>query len=154
MAKHHLVPAARPRKVSARVGAALAGLASTAALVAFAAPSDAAKPTGGGGGTSSLSVVVLTGTDTVPNWGETITYNVSSTVTSNKWVVTTCYVNGVNVYQDSEGFFPAYPWAPNSTLRSSSWMSGAADCTGVLQTTTNNGKTWTKLAQISFHVDA
>ena len=51
------------------------------------------------------------------------------------------------------GFFAAYPWAPNFTLASGGWTSGAGDCTATLYMVTSNGRS-KNLATLSFHVDA
>jgi hypothetical protein len=106
------------------------------------------KPGGGGSTASSLAVVMVTDTNGngSPNWGDTITFNISTTQTTNPYVELHCYQNGTLVYTAYAGFYPDYPW-PGSQLMplsSPSWTGGAADCTATLNTS---------LATLNFHVD-
>jgi hypothetical protein len=83
----------------------------------------------------------------LPNWGDTITFNVSTTATTQPYVEVTCSQNGAVVYSAWAGFYDSYPW-PGSQLMplySPSWTGGAADCTAVLDP---------NLATLKFHVDA
>jgi hypothetical protein len=115
------------------------------------------KPGGGGGTTSSssLSLVLLNSTDGLVHYGQQVTFNLSTTATSNPYVSVTCSQNGSLVYSASAGFFASYPWPWNQvfTLSSMSWTSGAADCTGKLYYYLGNGK-FSTLATTSFHVYA
>ena len=109
------------------------------------------------GGTSTISppleVNDLNG-DRSPNWGDTVTFDVSTTATDRPYVSLNCYQNGVWVYSASAGFFPDYPWGQNFTLATSStWTSGAGDCTATLYKTTD-GRRSTTLATRTFHVNA
>jgi hypothetical protein len=103
----------------------------------------------GSGGTSSLSVVMVTDLNAngLPNWGDTITFNVSTTATTAPYVELTCSQGGSVVYSAWAGFYDGYLWPEQRLmpLWSPSWTGGAADCKAVL----NNG-----LATLSFHVDA
>jgi hypothetical protein len=103
----------------------------------------------GGSGSSSLTLKLVTDQNgnNVPNWGDTITFNVSTTATTQPYVEVTCSQNGSVVYSAWAGFYASYPW-PGSQLMplySPSWTGGAADCTAVLDP---------NLATLSFHVDA
>lgn len=119
--------------------------------IALAAPVGAVAAKRPSGGQSSLSVYVVSATgDTTVNWGDTISYRVSSPVVK-RWVHTLCTVNGAQVFSQTEGFYDGYLWDPYYVLRSSDWMSGAADCTGQLFTTVD-GRKITYLASTSFHV--
>jgi hypothetical protein len=106
----------------------------------------AGKPGGGGGGgggchksCSSNSSLTLKMVDDqngngLPNWGDTITFNVSTTATTQPYVEVTCSQNGTVVYSAWAGFYASYPW-PGSQLMplsSPSWTGGAASCTAVL----------------------
>jgi hypothetical protein len=95
------------------------------------------KP-GGGSGSSSLMWAMVSDANGngSPNWGDTITFTVSTSV-ANPYVTLTCNQNGALVYSASAGFYPEYLWpgARNMPLSSPSWMSGAASCTADL----NNG---------------
>jgi hypothetical protein len=137
-------------------GAALeAGLIALLVVGLIAGSALAAKPStnsghkGGGstGGTSSLSVVMVTDVngDAAPNWGDTITFKVTTTATY-PYVSVTCSQGGTLVYSASAGFYASYPWpgARNMPLSSPSWTGGAADCTAVLNTS---------LATLKFHVN-
>ena len=104
------------------------------------------KP-GGGGSNGSLTLVMVTDQDGngAPNWGDTITFNVSSTSTT-PYVSVRCRQGGTLVYAADAGFYDSYPWpgARLMPLSSPSWTGGAADCT----TTLNDSPS------LSFHVDA
>lgn len=111
-----------------------------------------AKPASG---SSSIAVVVLDSPDGVAHYGQRVTFTVSTTATTKPMVKLDCYQGGVWVYWASAGFYPGYPWPwnQNFTLASSYWTSGAAECTAVLYTNGNNGRTIT-LASTSFHAAA
>jgi hypothetical protein len=151
MAKHLRRPSTHQR-VSRALVVPVAALAAVAATVpAFAAKGAGSGATSGSTG-SSLSVVVETGPDQVPNYGETITFNVTSPV-DKKWVDLLCSQNGKQVYSQTAGFFPDYPWAPDYTLSSAYWTGGAAQCNARLYTTNSRGKQST-LATLAFTVQA
>lgn len=94
------------------------------------------KPGGGGSGTSSLTLVMYTDANGngLPNWGETVTFNVSTTATTEPTVELLCYQNGVAVYGATSGFYDGYPWpwTKYMTLSSTAWQGGAAQCTATL----------------------
>jgi len=83
--------------------------------------------------------------------GQHVTFNVTTSATASPFVSLNCYQGGVWVYTASAGFFAAYPWSQVFTLASTSWMSGAADCTALLYSTKDGTRT-TTLATTSFHV--
>lgn len=133
----------------------LAVAAGTAAAVAIVAPQAASANHGGQhptGAASSLKLVILTGADQVPNWGEQITFDVSTTATAYPHVDVTCTQNAVTVYGATTGYYSSYPWpwTQDMTLRSQSWASGAADCTATLYYL--NGKRTATLFTLAFHV--
>ena len=84
--------------------------------------------------TSSLGLVLLNSTDGLPHWGQQVTFNVSTTATTQPNVSLNCYQNGVLVYGAVAGFYPSYPWPWTQvfTLSSPSWTGGGANCTASL----------------------
>jgi hypothetical protein len=113
----------------------------------------------GGGGTTSTGTSSITGpymvTDTgTPgvSFGDTVTFNVSTTATSQPYVNVVCSGNGVG-YDSWRGYFAgSLDWNWNFVLGSGGWTSGAADCTAWLGMYTKQG--FQRLASTSFHVDA
>jgi hypothetical protein len=150
MKAKHLRTTPTARKVSRAV---TVPTAIAIAVAGIATPAFAGKPSGATSGSgSSLSVVVKSGPDQTPNFGETITFNVTSSVYK-KWVELYCYQNGAFVYSSTAGFFPEYPWAADYTLSSAYWTGGAADCNARLYTTNSKGRQST-LATLSFTAQA
>lgn len=95
------------------------------------------KPTGGsGGGSSSLTLEMVNdlNADGLPNWGDSVTFNVSTTATTEPHVDLTCYQNGSLVLGATTGYYASYPWpwTQTMTLSSTMWQGGAADCTATL----------------------
>lgn len=115
--------------------------------------------TGGTGGTttgsSSLSLVLwydLKGDGLPANWGDTVTFDVSTTATTTPYVDLKCYQNGAVVLSASSGFYDGYPWpwTKYMNLSSSMWTSGAANCSAELYYGVNH----TVLATLNFDVGA
>jgi len=90
--------------------------------------------TAGGGGSLELKMVTDKNGNGLPNWGDTVTFNVSTTATTEPTVELLCYQNGVAVYGATAGFYDSYPWpwTKNMTLASAAWQGGAADCSAKL----------------------
>jgi len=138
-------------------GAVLAGVIVVLSLAlipaAFAAKG---RPGGGGGGGSSISLKLSTDVNGngVANWGDTITYNVSTSATSAPQVSTQCYQNNVLVLHASASFYPDNPFAYMEyvSLQSGMWTSGAADCTATMSYSSHKGSV--TLATLNFHVDS
>ena len=129
------------------------------APVALAGKSPGGGKHGGGGtsgGSSSLSVVMVADANQngLPNWGDTIRFNVSTTATTEPHVNLTCSQNGVVVYGAATGYYASYPWpwTQNMSLGSTSWTGGAANCTAVLSA--YSGTSVTTLATLTFSVAA
>jgi len=125
---------------------------------AFAAKGGgASKPHGGGGtggtGTITLAPLVYDANGNgLPNWGDTVVFNVSTTATTQPFVNLQCFQNGVAVLNGWNGYFAgALNTTWNFGLASGAWQGGAADCTAWLDMYTNKG--WSKLGSTSFHVD-
>ena len=132
---------------------------SLAALFAFAGTAVAGKTTASSSIAGPFLVAAspagspLTASSTsTPRFGDTITFNVSTTATSNPFVNLNCYQNGVLVMNSWSAFFPGGV-NQDFGLYSPSWQSGAADCSADLGMLTNNGK-WKVLASTNFHADA
>lgn len=90
--------------------------------------------TTGGGGSLSLVLVTDNNGNGAPNWGDVVTFNISQTATTEPHVDLTCTQNGTVVLGATSGFYASYPWpwTQNMTLSSTSWTSGAANCTATL----------------------
>jgi hypothetical protein len=93
---------------------------------------------GGGSGTIALVMRVDANGNGSPNWGDQVTFNVTSTA-SQPYVLLTCYQGGALVYQNSVGYFPTFPWVQYFVLSSNYWTSGAATCTAQLQAWNGSG---------------
>ena len=103
-------------------------------------------------GTLSLRMVSDGNGNGLPDWNDTITFDVASTAAS-PFVSVDCYQGGSWVYSASVGFFDAYPWAQEFTLAASSWSGGGASCTARLYTSVDGSST-TTLSTIGFNVGA
>lgn len=149
----HLRPTPTGRKISRAV---TIPVALVAGLAAVAAPAYAGKPAGGGStsGSSTLNLVLLNSTDGLPHWGQNITWNASSSSTTEPHVKVSCSQGGTVVYTAQSGYYPSYQWPATNTmtLSSGAWTGGAADCTSTLYwfsgSKTVTGKT------LNFHVYA
>jgi hypothetical protein len=152
------------RTRTARLGlfAAAGALALSLALVpaAFAGKGGGGGHKGGGGtsggsGTISLALplVMDVNGNGLPNWNDTVTFNISTAATSQPFVNLLCYQSGVSVSDGWRGYFAGSldtNW--NFTLSSGMWPGGAADCTAWLGMYTSQG--FQRLASTSFHVYA
>lgn len=114
------------------------------------------KNSGGSGGTISLVMVSDANGNGLPNYGDQVTFAVSTTATSQPWVTAYCYQNGTLVYQQSNGIFPLSLGETFTLGPTPAWAGGAADCTAYLQdwdSYSKNGKI-TNLASLDFSVSA
>jgi len=137
------------------VAAAIGAAVTVPGAGAFAASSTtSANGAKAGGSGSTISLVVLDSSDSLPHYGGQVTFDVSTTATDQPWVNLSCYQNGVWVSGQWQGFFPGYTWGQEFTLGPTpSWQGGDADCTARLVKFGSNGKE-TTLATTSFHVEA
>jgi hypothetical protein len=153
------------RTRTARLGlfAAAGALALSLALVpvAFAGKGGGggSRPKGGGGtggsGTISLAFPLVKDVngDGLPNFGDVVEFNVSTTATTQPYVHLKCFQNGVLVAEGWRGYFVGSLDYPYFGLNGGQWASGAADCTAYLvKGSTLQG--WTQLGSTSFHVNA
>jgi hypothetical protein len=140
------------------------GIGVAAAVVALAlalAPGAiAGKPGGGGtgstGGTGgTISLVLIDSPDGLPHFGTHVTFNVSTSSTTQPWVRLQCYVGGTLVYDMSNGIFPTSLNEMFTLGPTPLWSSGASDCTATLENLTGGkrGSAQT-LATTTFHVYA
>ena len=109
---------------------------------------------GGPTPTSSIAIVLVNSTDGLPHYSQQVTFNVSTTATTQPNVSVDCYQNGVLVYGAVAGFYASYPWPWTQifTLSSPSWTGGAADCTAALYYF--SGKKTITAATLNFQVFA
>jgi hypothetical protein len=102
-----------------------------------------------GGGTITLAPIVVdnNGNGTA-NFNDVVTFNISTTATTQPWVNLVCSQNGVAVAQGWDGYFAGSITSANFGLYSPQWTGGGADCIAYLTT-----PTWSRLGSTSFHVD-
>src|SRR5207253_172395 len=76
---------------------------------------DAFAAAHGGGGrksaaTGTVGLVLLNSTDGVAHWGQQVTFNVSTTATTEPHVGLKCSQSSVVVYSAQSGYYASYPW--------------------------------------------
>jgi hypothetical protein len=135
----------------------VSGTAIEASLVALlvvglmAGTAFAAKGGGGGkpvGGSSAgtLALVLVADQDGsgTPNWSDTVTFNASTSATTEPHVRLQCVQGGSLVYTGDAGMYASYPWPweQNMTLSSSLWTAGAADCTAQIYYFSRSKTVW------------
>ncbi len=123
-------------------------------MVCLAFSSTALAARGGGGGkpsrgSTTISLVLLQSTDGLAHWGQTITFNVATTATSEPFVNLKCYQGGTLVAEGWEGFFAGSLDDQIMGLASPRWTSGDAECTAYVTKPDR-----TVLGSTSFHVYA
>ena len=144
-----------PGTPTARLGLTAVLVLLALALVPTALANKSGKPAPGcGGGSGSSLRLVALAPDGVTNWGDQVTFEVSTSATTQPMVRLDCYQGGVKVSWASAGFYDGYPWAwaRNFTLKSTYWTGGAAACTATLYL--NDGRRYRDLASTSFSVAA
>jgi hypothetical protein len=111
---------------------------SSLVLVPMAFADKGGKGNGNGGAAgrdpSSLGLVMvndLNGNGT-PDYGDSVTFNVSTTASSSPYVDVYCYQGGTLVYAAEAGFYTNYPWPNDFILTAPTWASGAASCTATI----------------------
>src|SRR3989441_9219549 len=114
-------------------------------------------PAGKGGGKNgggNYHFALMMSTDIngngLPDWGDTVTFDVSTTESTEPHVDLTCSQDGVVVYFATTGYFDGYlwPWTQFMTLSSTAWQGGAAECTAELYYF--SGKRMPVIASINF----
>jgi hypothetical protein len=130
--------------------AAILALVAAVALAPAAFAGKPPKPRAGATTGSSLTLVLLNSSDTLPSFGEGVTFKVFTSA-GRPYVNLKCYQGGDWVTNQIV-VYPGYPWSQIFPLSSWKWTSGAADCIARLYKTTKKGTT--TLATLSFHVYA
>ena len=137
-------------------------IATTALIFTFAflclagTQASAAGHSGGGKrpspGASTIALVLLDSTDGVAHWGQRVSFDVTTTATTQPHVNVTCSQAGVVVYGTTTGYYADYPWPWTQvmTLSSTDWARGAADCVAVAWYA--SGVKAVTLTTLSFHV--
>jgi hypothetical protein len=143
------------------------GLIAAIAVGLIAGTAFAGKPSGGGttgghhggggttgGGTVSMVLVSDMDGNNAANYGDSITYTVSTTATQYPYVSTQCTQGGSLVLSTSAGWFASYAWPSARTvpLATDAWTGGSASCTARLYSM--DGGSQTVLATITFAVGA
>jgi hypothetical protein len=110
------------------------------------------KPGGSTGGTGTISLVLLNSTDGLAHYGQKVTFAVSTTATSQPFVLLKCYRNGTLVYELANGIFPTSLGQVFTLGPTPAWSGGGADCTASLQNW--SGRKPATLATLNFDVYA
>ncbi len=105
-----------------------------------------------GGGSLALVMVADANANGVPNYTESVTFDVSSTA-DKPYVNVRCYQGTAFVYDAWAGFYAGAWFGQTFTLSSTYWTGGAADCVARLVTWSKNGRERT-LATMGFAVGA
>ena len=135
---------------TAQVGALVLALVVVSAALAGKG-GGGGKPSSGSSTISQPAMVTDVGTPGL-SFGDTVTFNESTTATAQPFVHLVCSGNGIS-YDSWRGYFAGSldtNW--NFVLSSGGWTNGAADCTAWLGMYTKQG--FKQLASTSFHVDA
>ncbi len=88
------------------------------------------------------------------HWGDTVTFSVSTTATSQPSVIADCSQNGALVYRHYGFYYGDPSLSQNFILQSAAWTGGAADCTATLYYIDPFYGTELDLATLPFHVSA
>jgi hypothetical protein len=154
-------PYEAPRRKGLKTVVILAALMAITILPALAAKGGSGKGHGGNtggttGGSGTIAMRLVDPTDTVANFKDQVTFDISTTATQYPYVHLMCYQNGGLVAEGRQGFFPTalgdewFYLGPTGN-----WQGGAADCTAYLEMYVSSGKTnWQQLASTSFPVAA
>ena len=146
------------KKLRLRSTMVVAVVATCLALVptALAARGGGGGKPGGGTTGSSINLAYPLVHDAngngLPNWGDIVAFDISTTATTEPYVDLQCYQNGVLVAEGWRGYFDGSLDTRNFGLSSPKWGSGAADCIAYLDMSTKRGMQ--QLASTTCHVDA
>lgn len=104
-------------------------------------------------GNLSLRMVEDSNQDGQPNWGDTITFDVSTSLSEKSFLSVACYQNGTNVYSVQKQYDSSNMSSANRYMHLSSakWASGPADCNASLYDA--SGKSLKTLNSYNFHVN-
>jgi hypothetical protein len=131
-------------------------LALVPAAVAAKGGGGSGGTTGGSGGTIALVMVRDVNGNGAPDYGDTVTFAVSTAATTMPYVTLNCYQGGTLVYQASNGIFAISLNQLFNLGGTDAWQGGAASCTATLQNWDSYGKhhSVANLASMSFSVGA
>lgn len=134
-------------------------LALSLAFVPAALAGKGGKPGGGGGGSGGTIALVMVqdaNGNGSPDYGDTVTFAVSTSATTQPFVTVNCYQAGQLVYQASNGIFAISLNQLFVLGGTTAWQGGAASCTAYLQNWDSYAKhhTVTNLASMTFSVGA
>lgn len=129
--------------------------AALAAALVLVPVASAGKGHGGASSSSSLAVVMVNDLNRngLPNWGDTVTFSVSTAATSQPSVIADCSQNGALVYRHFGFFYGGPSLSQNFVLQSAAWTGGAADCSATLYYMNKKSRE-VDLATLPFHVGA
>lgn len=119
-----------------RLAVAALGVLLAASFGSSALAQGKGKGKGNAAASVTFTVVMVTdnNSDGLPNWGDQVTFNVSTPDTSDPRVQLVCSQNGEVVYGAT------WPLTPVLTLRSDVWQAGGADCTATAYYITDGTK--------------
>src|SRR3954447_4687749 len=135
-------------------GVVLAGVVLALSLVLVPAALAGKGNTSSGGTGNSLTPVMVTDNngDGLPNWGDTLTFNVSTSA-AYPMVELDCWQGSTQVDSQKVGFYAGWPWSKDFPLSHwYYWPSGGADCTATLYYQARKGNV--TLATRTFHVNS
>jgi hypothetical protein len=137
----------------ALIAALIVGLVAGTALAARGGGHGGGGTTTSGGGTIALAPLVVDLNDNgTPNYGDVVTFTISTDATTSPYVNLVCSQNGSVVLNGWKGYWVGSldtNW--NFGLSSGAWQGGAVDCTAYLTKQTKQG--WSRLASTSFRAD-
>jgi hypothetical protein len=108
--------------------------------------------TSGGSTISAPQLVTDNNSNGIINYGDWVTFTISTTATTTPYVNLLCYQNGTLVANGKDGYFAGAIGTRNFGLSSSIWTSGSANCTANLITPPSANGKYTVLASTSFQV--
>lgn len=130
-----VIPAALAVVAAASAGCSSEGAGSRSATAPSPVSAEA-KPGTGSSTNSSLALQMVNDANAngAPNWGDSVTFQVSTSATTEPHVDLKCSQGGVLVYSATTGYYASYPWpwTQTMTLRSNAWQGGQADCAATL----------------------
>lgn len=137
---------------TAQIGVLVLALALVPAGFAAKGGSGGGKPSDGSSSIKLATPLVYDANGNgLPNWGDTVRFDVSTTATIAPNVDLICTQGGTVVYGATTGYYDGYkwPWTQNMNLKSQLWTGGDAACVATLYTFDHRGRKST-LATLSF----
>ncbi|HEX4774874.1 MAG TPA: hypothetical protein VH234_05135 [Candidatus Saccharimonadales bacterium] len=123
-----------------------------AILQSSAAPSAGKGGHTNGGTISAPQLVTDNNSNGIINYGDWVTFTISTTATTTPYVALQCFQNGALVLNGRDGYFDGAIGNRTFGLSSPTWTSGAANCTANLITPPSSNGKYTILATTSFQV--